>query len=231
MHYEIAQEMSNVSLGMCMYQLPYNSDLTHIWLFGTRIMGATMGYFAYQRCIKGNKINSISYKRHNVYSMNGKYIIEIEFNVPYPPLVIDRKSLFDANKSLTYKDFNGETNVPNIGFEIMNSDWDYGEDVIWDSNGEHLPTVINWKSDINIESATIVRGNTVKIICDKNPAGKELWYARRGNQCGGYIRDSMFVSENKSIYIDTSQNTDGNNKNEAGEYPLNNWMPIMLIKL
>ena len=235
MHYEIAHEMPNVSLGMAMYQLPYNYDLTHIWLLGTRLMGATMGYYAYERVMNKNKINAISYKSHRITQMGNKYIIEIDFDVPYPPLVEHKKALYNPDEDLIYKDFTGQNVVPNLGFEIMNSDWEYGEDVTWEPSGEKLPTVTNWKSDINIESATIVRGTTVKIVCDKNPAGKELWYARRGNQCGGYIRDSMYEKTGKTIYINASNtvgegNTAGN-KNVAGDYPLNNWMPILLIEL
>jgi hypothetical protein len=217
-HFELATEMANVTLGSTTYQLPY-SDKVHTNLIGTRIMGGGLGYWSEKKIIEGENKKPIVINNYYIEQLGSYYAIYIKFDLIYPPLKIDTTDYTGIN-SIIYADYSGNTTVPNIGFELKNQTWGYGTPDIWTAhNNEVFPNLTSWDSGINIISAQVVRKDTIKIMCDANPVGKELWYARRGNQCGGYLRDSMFETKNTQIKVNTTM------------YNIHNWIPTFMLKL
>ena len=178
---------NNMTIGAATYQLPYQNDRLHPTNNGFRLLGAMLGNAEFEFAYKGNKNTFINPVSVNVQNYSSKYIIEIKFDVPCKPLVFDDKSPLDGTDLKFYDIDLNEVVVSNYGFELMNSDWYY--DGVETKGSVTAPKVANWNVQNIITSVSIKRGDTVVVECSSNPSGMELWYARSGNQGGGYLRD------------------------------------------
>jgi len=72
-------------------------------------------------------------------------------------------------------------------------------------------SILNGSTEI-IQSVSILRGDTLNIVCNQNPVGKTLTYAIQGVYSGGNLRDS----QGNTLTISC----------EGVNQPLHNWCPI-----
>ena len=203
------------------YIYTFNTDRTHINRFGYRIMGACLGACAYRVLYKNIKTR-FSLRKKSVFKISeNRYAIDLVFNVPSEPLVFDNKDLETGGTKKYYNQKNeSEITISNQGFELFTHNWTQDVDSnpvntnIWTKYWT-APKLVNWTKKDIITEVQIVRNNTIRIICSENPEGLELWYARRGSQGGGFVRDSQSFKF----------------KVDNVEYPVYNWMPLMYIQL
>ena len=183
---KLSKDASNICMGAATYQEVYQEDNVHMVTNSYRLLGANMGAALKRRIIDHKDFESIYVKKKRVYSADSKYIIELKMNVPYPPLVFDNINPVSSEAQVFHdKDSGDVVNIPFYGFEIMNAD----HTTYTDEHGQYSEN--NWNVQNIIESVSIKRGDTINIVCNSDPTGLELWYARRGNQGGGYLRDSQ----------------------------------------
>jgi len=202
-----------IALGAVTYQLPYKDDNLHLTPLGSRMLGSLMGAAFNEFAYNGTKRPYIYLNSHSVQNYGSKWIIILEFSVPNGPLVFDHNSPIDGNALKFYDHEGAEVNISNEGFELMNSDWNYNGTE--GSGAMASPVVENWSVQDIITSVSIKRGNCVEIVCSADPTGMELWYARRGNQGGGFLRDSR----GDSLMVNINQRT----------CRLDNYCPLFMI--
>ncbi len=209
-----------------MYPFKFKSDSTHVESFGARNAGANMGVFAKRLTVDNDtNLDFLHVIKTTVFQAGSKWVINLQCAVPIPPLVIDTKDVENNSQDKVYtKHEQGSVQTPvtvdNAGFEIMTSNWTQKTDTdIIDGNqwtiGWTAPKLTNWNNLNIIENVEIIHGTNIKITCNADPKGNELWYARRGCQGGGFIHDS----QSAMITI------------KGKEYPVYNWMPVFMIKL
>lgn len=211
---KLSKEYDNYCLGSATYQFEYQeSDNVHMVTNSYRLLGASLGTALKRRIVDHKRVNSISVMSTRIFSCENKYVIELKMYAPCYPLVFDNTSPVNGQPLKFYdKESGEEVVIPYQGFELMNSD----HTTYLNSVSQYAEQ--NWHSVDIIESVSIKRGDTINIVCNSNPNGLELWYARRGNQGGGYLRDS----QGDSVKI-SSSSTD--------TIRVDNWCPIFTIKL
>lgn len=223
---KLAENRNDTYLTSPMYPFKFKPDSTHIESFGARNAGANMGVFAKRLTVDNDtNLDFLHVIKTTVFQAGSKWVINLQCAVPIPPLVIDTKDVENNSQDKVYtKHEQGPVQTPvtvdNAGFEIMTSNWtqETDTDIIdgsqW-TTGWTAPKLINWNKLNIIENVEIIHGTNIKITCNADPKGNELWYARRGCQGGGFIHDS----QSAMITI------------KGKEYPVYNWMPVFMIKL
>ena len=186
--FDLNKEYPLFRIMSAIYALPFNDDQLHVNNVGSRIMGATIAN-GIVNMLYYNKRSIVQISNVSVYKSSSEenWLIRLVIDAPSLPIVID--------KSPKYCDYGSdvEEEVPHYGFELKID----GSDII--------------------TGISLSKGNVINIVVNQDPTGQVLYYAKRGNQGGGYIRDSQ-----------------GNNYKclvNGEEYRCDNWLPIQEIKL
>lgn len=174
------------------YALPFNTDQLHLNAIGSRQMGATIAYGIVRMLYKGGWnplcISDISVYKTSEYASTERWMVRIVMDAPVFPIVFD-----ESPKYYDYGDLKNSVVIPHKGFELKKEE-----------------------NDI-IENVTISQGRVINIVTTQDPTGCTLYYAKRGNQGGGYVRDSQ-GDEYKCMV-------------NGSEYRCDNWLPIFNVTL
>ena len=166
---QLCLDKPDVHFGMAMYQMEYPNyptDYMHTSNRSYHMQGAMYGVQTKRIVVDKNPNEPIYPQSWNVQEANGKYLLNIKFNVPVRPLKFDKSPFAPETE-----DENTKPNMkyqPNMGFSILNS-----------GNNEI------------IQSLAIRREDSIVFECSENPSGLILTYAKNGNAGGGNLSDTQ----------------------------------------
>lgn len=166
---QLCLDKQDVHFGMAMYQMEYSNypaDYMHTSNRSYHMQGAMYGVQSKRLLVDNQPMKPIYPQSWNIQAANGKYLLNIRFDVPVKPLKFDKSPFAPETE-----DENTKPNMkfqPNMGFSILNS-----------SNTEI------------IQSLAIRREDSIVFECSEDPSGLILTYAKNGNAGGGNLRDNQ----------------------------------------